>query len=800
MQRLTRHCTSRSMGRVVAGCAAALLAVVGLPLNAAPAAAPLVAASDGPGALSHFDLARKDCLGTANGPKSKIWYTVANGVLSDVYSPTIDDTNVETMQYLVTDGSTFTDLQTRDTTYTVEGARRHRDGVQGDRDGQERRATSWSPTTSPTPSRNTRRRAHEARAADCDRGTTGSTSGSTRRGRQRRWRCRQRRRRHGGHRHVHRLAGRPSPSTPTPRPRQPTATTRSPVLLALRRTAFSPVSSGFVGTASDGLAQLDAAHALTPTADAVNGNIVQTAGINLGHAAARSPLPSASAPPGRRGRRRRGDSLRKPSFPGPARLRAGLEVRRRELGAAARLPGLTGGRMAELRARVLPVSANVLKASEDKTFPGAIVAAMAAPWGQAVSAGDPNHTYFGSYREVFARDLYEAWTGLLADGDLTTARRAVRFLFLKQQQADGSMPRNWLLNGKLAPDSNGTQLDEASYPILMARQLGLDRRRRSGRTSSPPPTSSRRTGRASGSSGGRSSAATRPRPSRQRSPAWWPRPTSPTGNGDAAGAGSGARRPTTTSAAIKGWTVTTNGPLSTDPYFMRLSKTGDPNAATATTSTTVARPSTSARSSMPASSSWSASVSCRRPTRTWPTRCRWSTRPSSRRRRAARAGSATTATATATARRPTADPWAPSGQGTGHMWPVLSAERAEQALQTGGAADAVAAAGRHATLPSRRRPRTRAGLGAADLAASPYGTDPTTASIGFVNGRPAGSAAPLTWAPGRTCGCRPTSVPALLEQPADTCHRYLTHTQSATTLTVTAPGRRLADRRASRRR
>src|SRR6185312_8394456 len=31
--------------------------------------------------------------------------------------------------------------------------------------------------------------------------------------------------------------------------------------------------------------------------------------------------------------------------------------------------------------------------------------------------------------------------------------------------------------------------------------------------------------------------------------------------------------------SIKSWTVTTNGPLSTDPYFIRLSKTGDPNAA-----------------------------------------------------------------------------------------------------------------------------------------------------------------------------------------------------------------------------
>src|SRR4029450_8693412 len=68
-------------------------------------------ATGGPGALSHFDLARKDCPGPARNTTSKIWYTVAGGVLSDVYAPTIDTTNVETMQYLATDGSSFTDLQ-----------------------------------------------------------------------------------------------------------------------------------------------------------------------------------------------------------------------------------------------------------------------------------------------------------------------------------------------------------------------------------------------------------------------------------------------------------------------------------------------------------------------------------------------------------------------------------------------------------------------------------------------------------------------------------------------------------------
>src|SRR6478735_4665105 len=72
------------------------------------------------GDLSHFDLARKDCLGTARNTTSKVWFTVANGVLSDTYYPTVDNTSVETLQYVVSDGSTFTDLQTRDMTYDVE--------------------------------------------------------------------------------------------------------------------------------------------------------------------------------------------------------------------------------------------------------------------------------------------------------------------------------------------------------------------------------------------------------------------------------------------------------------------------------------------------------------------------------------------------------------------------------------------------------------------------------------------------------------------------------------------------------
>src|ERR1035437_4636533 len=103
-----------SSRRRLAGVALAAATCVVLGVASGAGSTPLSVAPDGPGALSHFDLARKDCLGTARNTTSRVWFTVAGGVLSDVYYPTIDTTNVETLQYIVTDGSTFTNLQSRD--------------------------------------------------------------------------------------------------------------------------------------------------------------------------------------------------------------------------------------------------------------------------------------------------------------------------------------------------------------------------------------------------------------------------------------------------------------------------------------------------------------------------------------------------------------------------------------------------------------------------------------------------------------------------------------------------------------
>ena len=68
--------------------------------------------------MSYYDEARKDCVGTAADSASKVWYTVADGTLSDSYAPTIDNTDVKSLDPIVT-GPGFTALQPRDMTYTV---------------------------------------------------------------------------------------------------------------------------------------------------------------------------------------------------------------------------------------------------------------------------------------------------------------------------------------------------------------------------------------------------------------------------------------------------------------------------------------------------------------------------------------------------------------------------------------------------------------------------------------------------------------------------------------------------------
>src|SRR6202000_162936 len=217
------------------------------------------------------------------GPGSKVWYTVADGVLSDVYEPTVDNTNVSTLQYVVTDGSTFTDLQTRDMTYTVAADPTGMSCTVTSTDAKHgfRLITTYltnpasdtvliHTTLQDTPGSSTSLAGLHLYAR-LDAHVNGNGGGGTENA--------------GANTGVvDTSAGSPVPvvySTNT----VTDATNRDyavPTYMALASSADQGASVGYEGTASDGLTQLDAAHTLTSYTSAPDGHVVATENVTPG--------------------------------------------------------------------------------------------------------------------------------------------------------------------------------------------------------------------------------------------------------------------------------------------------------------------------------------------------------------------------------------------------------------------------------------------------------------------------------------------------------------------------------------
>jgi glucoamylase len=802
--RARRRTTTTLIGLAVGALGAALLGAA--PASAAPAAAG--EAPGAPGGMSHFDLARKDCLGTARNTTSKVWYTVANGVLSDVYYPTVDNTNVETLQYVVTDGKTFTDLQTRDMTYA---ARSLDDSgmacrvVSTAKSGRYRIVTDYitDPGRAAVVMRTTLLPANTTDKLDVYVRFDATANGNG-----------------GGGDAATQNAGADTAviDTSTSHPVPVSLDTKTatiaanrdygqPVYAALRADRpFTQASSGFAGTASDGLTQLDANHALAQTyPTATQGNVVQTAKVDA--RAGRSFQLALGFGNTQQTAVTTAGSSAGASFERLYRdYRKGWQAYDARLRPAASPKGISKSRRDQLR-RTYLLAANVLKASEDKTFPGAISAGLASPWGQAVAAGDPALTYFGSYREVFARDLYETFTGLVAMGDIATAKATVRFLFERQQQPDGSMPRNSLLNGKLAPDSFGVQLDEVSYPILMARTVGITdkafytqhiKRAADYVVAHGPSFGNERWEEQSGYSPSTIAAEIA-----GLAAAGWIAQK----NGDAAGARIYRATADHFQRNIKTWAVTTNGPLSPRPYFIRLSKAGDPNAAT-TYNLGNGGPDADQRIVIDQGFLELARLGAFRSTDPDIVRSLAVVDAVIRKQVSTgtgfyRYGTPTPGTEDGygdchvddpTDCAPEGKPWPGTCQGqgqnkgSGHLWPVLAGERAEHQIATGSSGSAAAL---WASMAG-----TASGVGLVpeqawenkDVPPSPFGTDPQCASIGFVNGKAAGSASPLTWSEAQYARLSADlRAGRITERPVDTVARYITHTQQGIQVTLTAP-------------
>ncbi len=786
------------MSRIVSGSVSRWLAGVGgvgaVLLLAAWLAAPAPAsrpaavlggsAPGGPGATSYLDVARKDCFGTARNTTSKVWFTVADGVLSDVFSPTIENTNVHTLQYIVTDGRTFTALQQRDMTYRVSSPdpsgmvcrvassdRAHGFRLISDYITDPAR-DSVVVHTRLVPMGRSARGIRDLKVYVRYDATIDNTGGGGKK--------------NGGPNNAVVDRGTTAlVSSDAKAPKGPFSARVAGALEANR--AFLTESSGFVGTSSDGLSQLDAHHRLVKEyRSASDGNVVQTAQVDMTPgrpftlALGFGPSDRQAIAAARGSATQRFSRTLSQYVTDWHRYDASLRRPPRHLA------GLTRGQDAATD-RTYWVSANVIKAAEDKTHIGAFVASPTDPWGQSVPAATTHAGW--TYREVFARDSYETFTALLADGDTPSARDLTRFLFDRAQQPDGSFPRDSELDGAVAPDTFGlSEIDEVAYPLLMAWQAGLAGHKSFYRhhirpaadyiVDHGPKTGAERW---------------------EEHPGYSPSTIAAEIAGLvaagklAAAVGDTARADLYNATAddyqrnVKRWTVTTTGPDG-PRYFIRESVDGNPNTAQTYDLGNGSRSHVDQRSIIDAGfleltrlgeisahdpdvqSSLSVVDSVlERQTASGLGWHRYGIKA-----RGATDGYGDCDVPDPTTCSPTGKPWFTHADGSGHLWPLLTGERAEQDLQSG---DRAAASHLAVTLQ-----RMTWGLGYVseqvwedpNVPASPYGANPATASIGFQNGEAAGSATPLIW--GQAQYVRlvlDLKAGVVLDQPKITRARYL---------------------------
>jgi glucoamylase len=227
------------------------------------------------------------------------------------------------------------------------------------------------------------------------------------------------------------------------------------------------------------------------------------------------------------------------------------------------------------------VSAMVLAASEDKTYRGAFIASPSMPWAFGTGLINPS----GPYHGVWARDLYEIATALIADGDLSGAGRALDYVLNVQETITGSFPQNTMVDG--TPIFHNLQFDELADPIILAYQLGRKDTDTWSRHVKPaadffmkfaplaghpaPYTPQERWEEQSGYS---------PACIASEIAALVCAAEIARTNGDTDSAQHYLAKADSWESQVEKWTVTRSGPYSSSPYYLRLTKDGEPDSGT----------------------------------------------------------------------------------------------------------------------------------------------------------------------------------------------------------------------------
>jgi glucoamylase len=384
-----------------------------------------------PGARPTWTNGNKQGVGTATAQASKVWFTLGDGVLTEAYYPTVDKANLRTLEFVVTDGSGFFERESVDTDHRVEPIARNVLAFRQTNTSRSGRYTIVRETfTDPS---------HQTIVVHARFSPNGSPL---------------------------RLYVYADPAVDNSGFHDNADVTGDAIVAAqgnvmmavASSTGFGEKSCGFVGV-NDGLDDLRSSGRLVRRFDrAMDGNVAEVAEIR--QPSPGTPLDFAIAVGF-------GSSVDGAIAEARATLAQPLNATFESYASGWRQYVASLEPVDAAYADEYMTSAMVLRAHEDKTFRGAIIASMTIPWGDEADAGDGT---VGGYHLVWARDLYEVATAFAGMGDRPAAERALDYLFRVQQKPDGSFPQNSWLDGR--PYWGSLQLDEVSYPIILAQQLG----------------------------------------------------------------------------------------------------------------------------------------------------------------------------------------------------------------------------------------------------------------------------------------------------------------------------------------
>jgi len=419
--------------------AAALLS--GLLLPVTPAWAAPTDAPGGPGASATWTTGEKEGLGTSITTDSKVWYTLTGGTMSEVYYPNGNTPNVRELQFAVSDGKSFTQRETdptvQRTSALVDRTSLTYQQVSTDTGGRWRLTKTYvTDPTRPSVVINVQFDSLDGGSytlyALYDPSLAGDSGNDT------------------------------GQSSATALVSTDTHAADGPVASALVSSAgFGATSTGYVGSASDPWQDLSGDNKLDTTYPSAGpGNIAQIAEIPTTGVKTNVVLALGF-----------GTTADEATKVASASTTVSFASTRRSYQAGwkdylCKLKPVPKSLSDALQQQYL-VSLMTVKAHEDKTNPGAFIASLTFPWGQAVDATGAGGGGNG-YHFVWARDEYQQVSALLAAGDTAAARRAVNWLFTKQQLPDGHFPQTSKVDG--TPDQNNIQLDETAFPILLAWQ------------------------------------------------------------------------------------------------------------------------------------------------------------------------------------------------------------------------------------------------------------------------------------------------------------------------------------------